>query len=67
MKQDREHQIAFIGERIKDVENSLTKQMNDIRSSIPDFSPMLQDCNAQWKELTDELMADKTIKEFVDI
>lgn len=66
IKKDTERGRQEVADRVVKVQKAVAQQLANVRNSMPDFEPIRNEYKQQWEKLVDELMADKTIKEFVE-
>lgn len=53
--------------RIGQAKQSLTTQVNSIKQNLPDFSKLKDDYKEEFEKFSEDLLADKSIKELVDL
>ncbi|XP_031633758.1 apolipophorins-like [Contarinia nasturtii] len=53
--------------RINQAKNLLTTQVNSVKENLPDFSKLNADYKEEFENFSDDLLADKSIKELVDL
>lgn len=53
--------------RINQAKQSLTGQVNSVKESLPDFSKLNADYKEEYEKFSEDLLADKSIKELVEL
>lgn len=53
--------------RINQAKQSLTQQVNTVKESLPDFSKLNADYKEEYEKFSEDLLADKSIKELVEL
>lgn len=53
--------------RINQAKQSLTTQVNSIKDNLPDFTRLNTDYKEEFEKFSEDLLADKSIKELVEL
>jgi len=53
--------------RVNQAKQSLTGQVNSVKESLPDFSKLNADYKEEYEKFSEDLLADKSIKELVEL
>lgn len=67
LTEDGKKARSAVENRINQAKQAITTQVNGIKDGLPDFSKLNADYKEEFEKFSEDLLADKSIKELVDL